>query len=64
MSSTLEPRMTTLKQLSLFIFLFAFLSPAFAAVDGITMTSCSVYSDTDDKKGDKKESEEEEPDCE
>ena len=56
--------MTTLKQLSLFIFLFAFLSPAFAAVDGVTMTSCSVYSDTDDKKGDKKESEEEEPDCE
>ena len=64
MFSTLEPRMTSLKQLSLFIFLFAFLSPVFAAVDGVTITSCSVYSDADHKKGDKQESEEEEPDCE
>lgn len=38
-------------------------APAIAAVQGVDVPSCSIYSDGD-KKDDKKTEEEEEPDCE
>jgi len=56
--------MNLLNKIILLVMLTGFFSPAFAAVDGIDFTACSVFSDDDGKKdGDKKEAEEE-PDCE
>ena len=56
------------KQISILLLLVGFLSPSFAAVDGVNIASCGVvYDDAggDKKEGDKKEGEEEEePDCE
>lgn len=56
------------KQLFIFLLLVGFISPSFAAVDGVNITSCGVvYDDAgDDKKedGKKEDEEEEEPDCE
>ena len=61
--------MSLLKKLVFLLLLTGFYSPSFAAVDGVDLGSCSVFSEgdkkEDDKKeGDKKEEEEEEPDCE
>jgi len=59
--------MNLLKNISIFLLLVGFYSPAFAAVDGFEPAACSAYSeaDGDDKKGGEKDGEEEEePDCE
>jgi len=47
------------------LFLAGIYTPSFAAVSGVDMTSCSVFSEGDKKEGEGKEKEgEEEPDCE
>ena len=56
--------MSLLKKLVFLLLLTGFYSPSFAAVDGVDLGSCSVFSEGDKKEGDKKEEEEEEPDCE
>lgn len=55
--------MNLLSKLLLLLLFTGFYTPAFAAVDGVDLASCSVVSD-DEKQGDKKTEEEEEPDCE
>lgn len=58
--------MSLLKRVFCLLLLAGFISPAFAATDGVNLEVCGVYSETDKKEGDKKEGtkEEEEPDCE
>lgn len=60
--------MNLLSKLIALLLLVGFYTPSYAAVDGIELTTCGVYSD-DEKEGEKKdekekEEEEEEPDCE
>ena len=57
--------MNLLNKLIALLLLIGFYAPSFAAVDGIELITCCVYSD-DEKEGEKKdekEEEEEEPDC-
>ena len=54
--------MSPLKKLVILLFLVGFYSPSYAAVDVTDFTSCTVFSEAEEGKGDKKE--EEEPDCE
>lgn len=60
--------MNLLSKLIALLLLVGFYTPSYAAVDGIELTTCGVYSDDEkegEKKGEKeKEEEEEEPDCE
>lgn len=58
--------MSLLKKLVFLLLLVGFYSPSFAAVDGIDLASCSVFSEAeeDDKKDGETKEEEEEPDCE
>jgi hypothetical protein len=60
--------MNLLNKLIALLLLIGFYAPSYAAVDGIELITCCVYSD-DEKEGEKKdekedEKEEEEPDCE
>lgn len=61
--------MKLLNNLILLLLLTGFYAPAFAAVHGVELASCGVFSEDDtesDKKDDKKddkETEESEPDC-
>ena len=62
--------MNLLNKLIALLLLIGFYAPTYAAVDGVELITCSVYSD-DEKEGEKKgekeeeeEEEEEEPDCE
>jgi len=59
--------MNLLIKLIALLLLVGFYTPSYAAVDGIELTTCGVYS-SDEKEGEKKEEkeeeEEEEPDCE
>jgi hypothetical protein len=61
--------MNLLIKLIALLLLIGFYAPTYAAVDGVELITCSVYSD-DEKEGEKKggkeeeEEEEEEPDCE
>ena len=58
--------MNLLNKLIALLLLIGFYAPSYAAVDGIELITCCVYSD-DEKEGEKKdekEEEEEEPDCE
>ena len=64
--------MNLLSKLIALLLLVGFYTPSYAAVDGVELTTCGVYSD-DEKEGEKKEGEkkdkeeeeeEEEPDCE
>ncbi len=59
--------MNLLNKLIALLLLIGFYAPTYAAVDGVELITCSVYSD-DEKEGEKKgekeeEEEEEEPDC-
>lgn len=54
--------MKQLNKLILLLFLAGFYAPVFAAVQGVDLGTCSVYSEEEKKDGDKKT--EEEPDCE
>lgn len=55
--------MNLLNKLIALLLLIGFYAPSYAAVDGIELITCCVYSD-DEKEGEKKdEKEEEEPDC-
>jgi hypothetical protein len=57
--------MNLLNKLIALLLLIGFYAPSYAAVDGIELITCCVYSD-DEKEGEKKdekEEEEEEPDC-
>jgi len=57
--------MNLFNKLIVLLLLSGFCLPAFAAVDGVDLVSCDVYSEKGDKKeGDKKKDGEEEPDCE
>ena len=58
--------MNLIKKLFLLLLLSGFLVPVHAAVDGVELNACSIFSDDGGKKdGDtKEEEEEEEPDCE
>jgi len=57
--------MNLFNKLIVLLLLSGFCLPAFAAVDGVDLISCGVYSEKGDKKeGDKKKDGEEEPDCE
>jgi len=59
--------MSPLKKLVILLFLVGFYSPSYAAVDVTDFTSCTVFSEAEESKGDKKDGdkkEEEEPDCE
>ncbi len=51
--------MNLLKKVIALLLLVGFYAPSYAAVDGVELITCSVYSD-DVKEGEK---EEEEPDC-
>ena len=53
--------MQLLNKIVFLLLAIGFYSPAFAAVDSFEPTSCSVFSEAEDKKT---EEEEEEPDCE
>ena len=59
--------MRSLQKLFLLLLLTIFFAPSYAAVNGVELTACSVFSEAEDKgdgEGDKKEEEEEEePDC-
>jgi len=62
--------MYLLNKLIVLLLLVGFCLPSYAAVDGVELISCSVYSDDekegekkDGKEGGKEEEEEEEPDC-
>ncbi len=61
--------MKLLNKLILLLLLTGFYAPVFAAVEGVELASCGVFSEDDtesDKKGDKKDdekTEESEPDC-
>ena len=64
--------MNLLNKLIVLLLLIGFYAPSYAAVDGIELITCCVYSD-DEKEGEKEdetkdekkgETEEEEPDCE
>lgn len=57
--------MNLLNKLIALLLLIGFYAPTYAAVDGVELITCSVYSD-DEKEGEKKgdKEEEEEPDCE
>ena len=59
------PSMKLLNRLILFLLLTGFYAPAFAAVDGVELASCGVFSedDTDGDKKDDEKTEESEPDC-
>ena len=56
--------MNLLNKLIALLLLIGFYAPTYAAVDGVELITCSVYSD-DEKEGEKKgeKEEEEEPDC-
>ena len=55
--------MNLLNKLIVLLLLIGCYAPSYAAVDGIELITCCVYSD-DEKEGEKKdEKEEEEPDC-
>ncbi|MDX2505784.1 MAG: hypothetical protein QNL62_15085 [Gammaproteobacteria bacterium] len=54
--------MNLLNKLITILLLIGFYAPSYAAVDGVELTTCSVFSD-DEKEDEKKGEEEEEPDC-
>ena len=56
--------MSLLSKVLFLLLLVSVFSPSYAAVDGVDVTGCQVFSDEDKKDGDKKGEEEEEPDCE
>ena len=57
--------MNLLNKLIALLLLAGIYAPSYAAVDGVELLNCSVYSD-DKKEGEKKDGkkDEEEPDCE
>ena len=57
--------MSLLKKLFVLLLLAGLYVPAHAAVGDVSVSTCSVFSEADeDGKGDDKETEDEEPDCE
>lgn len=59
--------MSLLKKLVFLLLLVSFYGSSYAAVDSTEFTACSVFSEAEEGKGDKKEGDkkgEEEPDCE
>lgn len=59
--------MSLLNKLVFLLFLVGLYGPSYAAVDGAEFSACSVFSEAEEGKGDKKDGdkkEEEEPDCE
>ena len=59
--------MSLLKKLVFLLFLVGLYVPSYAAVDSAEYSVCSVFSEAEEGKGDKKDGDksgEEEPDCE